>query len=279
MPYLLEASHTYIFFALIEQFGVFESALILTAITYLIGFPLYLAFKGILPSQSKLFLLMYCLISSAIGSSPFWVGQKLGVSYNFALIIPILLLPFGVYYLFILFDKVGFIKFERHSPSLIQVALFLIVLFILPIAAVIDWTVFEGQHILIKAGEYSVLLTLFGLSAMGTFAFLLLLMPIVGFVSILSAAIRRLSKDKESNSESSSNQKPETSRYNMKLQDCGCGGTPHVTVNMEDKNLFIVSCPVCGSSTHGYDTLRNAQLIWNTWCCKQGYRIPEDATA
>ena len=279
MPYLHEASHTYIFVALIEQFGVFETALILTAITYLIGFPLYLAFKGVLPSKSKLFLLMYCFISSAIGSSPFWAGQEHGVPRDFALIIPLLLLPFGVYFLFVLFDKVGFIKFERHSPSLIQVFLFLILLFILPVAAVIDWTLFEGQHVLIKVGEYSVLLTLFGLSAMGAFTFLLLLMPIVGIVSTLSAVIRRLSKDKESNSESFSNEKPETSRYNMKLQDCGCGGSPHVTVHMEDKNLFHVSCPVCGSSTHGYDTLRNAQLIWNTWCCKQGYRIAEDATA
>ena len=279
MPYLIDASHTFIFAALIEQFGVFESAFILTAITYLIGFPLYLAFKGILPSKSKLFLLMYCLMSSAIGSSPFWAGQELGVSYDLSSILPFLLLPFGVYYLFIMFDKVGFIKFERHSPSLIQVVLFLILLFILPVAAVIDWTLFEGQHILLKTGEYSVLLTLFGLSALGAFAFLLLLMPIVGFVSTLSAVIRRLSKEKGSHSESFSNEKPETSRYNMKLQDCGCGGSPHVTVHMEDKNLFIVSCPVCGSSTHGYDTLRNAQLIWNTWCSKQGYRIPEDATA
>ena len=65
----------------------------------------------------------------------------------------------------------------------------------------------------------------------------------------------------------------------MKLNDCGCGGIPHITANIEGENLFSVSCPVCGSSTPEYDNLRSAQLMWNTWCCKQGYRVPEDATA
>ena len=65
----------------------------------------------------------------------------------------------------------------------------------------------------------------------------------------------------------------------MKLHDCSCGGTPHVTVSIDDVGQFTVSCPMCGSSTPGYDNLRSAQLIWNTWGCKQGYRIPEDVPA
>jgi len=268
MPILLEASHTYIVVALIEQFGVFESALICTALLYLLGFPIYLGFKSILPSKSKLFFLIYCLISSAIGSLPLWAGPGVGVSYNIVLTIPIIFLPFGVYVLFLLLNKIGFIKFGRKSPSLLRMALFLVVLFIVPIATVIDWTFFEGQYIYTKTGEFSVLLTLFGLSAMGAFICLLLLMPIVGLVSFLSATIRWLGKDKASNSESYLSEKSEPGRYNMKLQDCGCGGIPHVTVNAEDKNLFTVSCPVCGSSTLGYDNLRNAQLLWNTWGCR-----------
>ncbi len=270
MPILLEASHTYIVVALLEKFGVFESALILTALLYLIGFPIYLAFKSILPSKSKLFLLIYCLISSAIGSLPFWAGPGVGVSYNVVLTIPMILLPFGVYVLFLLLDKIGIIKLGRKSSSLLRMALFLVALFIVPIATVIDWTFFEGQYIYTKTGEFSVLLTLFGLSAMGACICLLLLMPIVGLVSFLSATIKLLSKDKASNSESYFYEKSEPSRHNMKLQDCDCGGIPHVTVNTEDKKLFTVSCPVCGSSTRGYDHFHNAQLIWNTWGCRQG---------
>lgn len=279
MPFLLEASHSYIFVALIEQFGVFESALILTALVYLIGFPFYLAFKGILPSKGQTFLLIYCFTASSIGSLPFWASPGVGVSYTVVLTIPVLLLPFGVYFLFLLLDKIGIIKFDGQSPSIIQVVLFLIVLFIIPVGAVIDWTFFDGQYICSKTGKYSVLLTLFGISAMGAFACLLLLMPIVAFVSLLSATMRWIIKDRASNSESSLNNKSKPRRWDMRLQDCGCGGIPHVTVNIEDKNLFTVSCPVCGSSTLGYDNLRNAQLIWNTWGCKQGYRHPEDATA
>ena len=63
----------------------------------------------------------------------------------------------------------------------------------------------------------------------------------------------------------------------MKLHDCECGGSPHITV--EEKSLYIVSCPICGGSTPEYDNLRSAQLVWNTWSCKQGYRTPENATA
>jgi hypothetical protein len=279
MPFLFEASHTYIFVALIEQFGVFESALILTGVVYLIGFPFYLGFKGILPSKSKEFLLIYCFTSSAIGTLPFWAAPGLGILYDAILTIPIIILPFGAYLLLIFFDKTGIISSVRKSPSIIQVVVVILVLFIIPVSAVIDWIFYKGHYILARTGEYSVLLTLFGLSALGSFTCLFLLMPIVGLVSFLSATIRWLSKDKSIKSEPSLNKESESSRYNMKLQDCGCGGTPHVTMNIDDKNLFIVSCPVCGSSTLGYDTLRNAQLIWNTWCCKQGCRFPENATA
>lgn len=279
MPFLLEAIHTYIFVASIDQFGVFESALIFTALVYLIGFPFYLAFKAIFPAKGPLFLLIYCLIASSIGALPFWAGPGVGLSYNIVLTIQIILLPFGVYFFFLMLDKIGIIKFERQSPSISRLALFLIVLFILPVATIIDGIFFDGQYIFTKTGEYSVLLALFGLSAMGAITCFLLLMPIVGFVSLLSATIRWISKDRASHSESSLNKKSKHSSFDMKLQDCGCGGIPHVTVNTADKNLFTVSCLDCGNSTLGYDNYHNAQLIWNTWGRKQGYRIAGDATA
>jgi hypothetical protein len=64
----------------------------------------------------------------------------------------------------------------------------------------------------------------------------------------------------------------------MKLNDCECGGTPHITSNIEGKNLYSISCPVCGNSTTGYDDLRSAQLAWNTWCYKLRFRNAEDVT-
>jgi hypothetical protein len=277
MQIFFEAIHSYVFVELIEKFGVFESALVLTTSVYLIGFPFYLIFKRILPTKSRLWLLIYCLTSSAIGSFSFWKAPELGVSYDVILVLPILLLPLIAYSFFVMLDKVGIAKNNKQSNSLLPLALFLFVLLSIPVAAVLDWTFFDGQYILVNTGDYSVILTFFGLSAIGAFTCLLLLMPIVGLVSLMSAIIRWLNKFRVRNSKTSSVIKLEPNRGKMKLQDCGCGGTPHVTVNSEDKNLFIVSCPICGVSTLGYDNLRNAQLIWNTWCSRQGIRLTEEA--
>ena len=279
MQFFLEAINAYIFIELIEKFGVFESALILTTLAYLIGFPFYLIFKRILPSNSRFLLLIYCLTSSAIGSFSFWKAPELGIIYDAILALPILLLPFIAYSFFLMLDKIGIIKINESSTSLLPLALFLFVLFSIPVAAVIDWTFFDGKFVLTKTGEYSLILTLFGLSAIGVFTCLLLLMPVVGIASLMSAIIRWLKKYTVKNKKPSSTKQIEPTRGKMKLQDCGCGGTPHVTVNTENKNLFIVSCPICGISTMGYDNLRNAQLIWNTWCSRQGIRLTEGATA
>jgi hypothetical protein len=65
----------------------------------------------------------------------------------------------------------------------------------------------------------------------------------------------------------------------MKLNDCGCGGTPQITFNIEGNDLFNISCPSCGNATPGNVYLDSAELFWNTWSSKQGYGIPEDATA
>jgi hypothetical protein len=63
----------------------------------------------------------------------------------------------------------------------------------------------------------------------------------------------------------------------MKLHVCECGGTPHISFNIEGKNLFTVSCPTCGTSTPEYDDLKAAQRIWNLWCWKMEYWDTEDA--
>jgi hypothetical protein len=196
MSDILEAIHTYIFVGLIELFGIFPSSLIMTALAYLSGFPFYLVLKGIAPSKSKLFLALFCLVASGIGSLPIWAGPGPGFPYSVVSILPLLLLPFGVYYLFILLDKIGFIRFDRHSPSNLQTTTGLIALFALPAAAVVDWVFFKGENICAKTGEFSVLLISFGLPAIGAFVVMLLLMPIIGLVSLMSATVRWLMKEK-----------------------------------------------------------------------------------
>ena len=65
----------------------------------------------------------------------------------------------------------------------------------------------------------------------------------------------------------------------MKLHDCGCGGTPQITFNIEGNDLFTISCPCCGNSTPGYVYLDSAELLWNSLVCMQGNFVSEDATA
>ena len=199
---MIEAIHTFIFVRLIEQFGCFESSLILTTLAYLTGFPFFLLCKGISPTRSRYFLAIYCLVATGIGSLPFWAGPELGFSFPIIATIPLLLLPFGVYYLFIILDKIGFLRFDRHSPSNLQAAIFLVALFSLPVATAVDWALFKGEYICAKTGEFSILLIAFGLPAIGAFiVILLLLIPIAGLVSIVSAAVRWLTKDRSTQPE------------------------------------------------------------------------------
>jgi len=67
-------------------------------------------------------------------------------------------------------------------------------------------------------------------------------------------------------------------RCNMKLIVCECGGSPQITQNLEE-NLYSVSCPQCSSSTPEYSNFRDAQRMWNNWCWRLGYCVPEDAMA
>ncbi len=199
---MLEAIRTYVFVGLIEQYGVYESSLIFTGLAYLTCYPFFLALKGIFPSRSSFFLAIYCLVATGIGSLPFWAGPELGFSFRIISTIPLLLLPFGVYYLFIILDKIGFLRFDRHSPSNLQATIFLIALFSLPVATAVDWALFKGQSICAKTGEFSILLIAFGLPAIGAFIVIfLLLIPIVGLVSIVSAAVRWLTKDRSTQPE------------------------------------------------------------------------------
>lgn len=62
----------------------------------------------------------------------------------------------------------------------------------------------------------------------------------------------------------------------MKLLDCECGGSPYVTFDIEDENLFTISCPICGTSTPEYKDLNKAQIVWNTLCWKMVYWDTED---
>ena len=199
---MIEAIHTYIFVGLIEQFGIFESSLILTILAYLTGFPFFLLCKGIFPSRSRYFLAIYCLVATGIGSLPFWAGPELGFSFRIVSTIPLLLLPFGIYYLFVILDKIGFLRFDRHSPSNLQATIFIIALFSLPVATAVDWALFKGEYICAKTGDFSVLLIAFGLPAIGALiVILLLLIPIAGIVSIVSAAVRWLTKDRSTQPE------------------------------------------------------------------------------
>jgi hypothetical protein len=65
----------------------------------------------------------------------------------------------------------------------------------------------------------------------------------------------------------------------MKLNVCECGGTPQITHNTEDRDLYSVSCPQCNSSTPEYSYFKDAERMWNNWCFRLGYCVPEDATA
>ena len=65
----------------------------------------------------------------------------------------------------------------------------------------------------------------------------------------------------------------------MKLNDCGCGGKPQLTFNVEGNDLFAISCPTCGNATPGYVYLDSAELMWNSLVSMQGYFLTEDATA
>ena len=44
----------------------------------------------------------------------------------------------------------------------------------------------------------------------------------------------------------------------MKLKDCDCGGTPHVTYNIDGDLEFIVICRNCGNQKPICDNLREA---------------------
>ena len=50
----------------------------------------------------------------------------------------------------------------------------------------------------------------------------------------------------------------------MKLQDCGCGGIPQVTYNVNEMLEFAVTCEVCGNQTPFCESLKEAVGIWNS---------------
>ena len=49
----------------------------------------------------------------------------------------------------------------------------------------------------------------------------------------------------------------------MKLKDCGCGGVPQVTYNVDDEFEFAVICEACGNQTPVCDNLKEAVALWN----------------
>ena len=59
--------------------------------------------------------------------------------------------------------------------------------------------------------------------------------------------------------------------------DCECGGTPHNT--RIEEGPYSVSCPLCRSSTPDYREVIYAQRMWNNWCWKLKYCVPDDAIA
>lgn len=63
----------------------------------------------------------------------------------------------------------------------------------------------------------------------------------------------------------------------MKLQDCSCGGIPQVTYRIDHRNEFIVSCPICGSSTSVFDNLKDAVNEWNQLLASQRRLVVETA--
>jgi hypothetical protein len=54
----------------------------------------------------------------------------------------------------------------------------------------------------------------------------------------------------------------------MKLNDCGCGGSPQVVYTFDPHIQFAVSCPVCGNTTPDFKDLKEAVKKWNTCCWK-----------
>ena len=49
----------------------------------------------------------------------------------------------------------------------------------------------------------------------------------------------------------------------MKLYNCGCGGIPEVTYNMNSNLEFTVGCEACGNQTPICEDLIEAIAIWN----------------
>ena len=49
----------------------------------------------------------------------------------------------------------------------------------------------------------------------------------------------------------------------MKLHDCGCGGIPHVTYNVNGNLEFAVTCEACGNQTPFCESLKEAVGVWN----------------
>ena len=64
----------------------------------------------------------------------------------------------------------------------------------------------------------------------------------------------------------------------MNLIDCECGGTPQLVYDIE-VDLYSVSCPQCNSATPKYSHFRDALRMWNNWCRRLRYCVPEEATA
>ena len=49
----------------------------------------------------------------------------------------------------------------------------------------------------------------------------------------------------------------------MKLHDCGCGGIPQVTYNIDEMLEFAVACEACGNQTPFCKSLKEAVVVWN----------------
>ena len=49
----------------------------------------------------------------------------------------------------------------------------------------------------------------------------------------------------------------------MNLQDCKCGGIPHVIYNIDGDLAFAVICENCGNQTPVCENLKDAVVLWN----------------
>ena len=57
-------------------------------------------------------------------------------------------------------------------------------------------------------------------------------------------------------------------KRSMKLQDCGCGGTPQVKYVINDIIEYVVICTACRSQTPVCESVKEAVALWNqTYCC------------